>query len=586
MRTKTFFQRIPFGLFTTLFLVFAAASVNAQCPSPTVKNAAGECTLTTDVELKETLVLPSNTTLNCQLHRMVPRLGDRVPRKFPQVAIFLDTVENVQIKHCFIDTFDFGILAINSKSAPFRPPIQILHNVIQARFAGITLMSVDEAEVRDNVLRLTVNGGKGIYVGRNSDRNRILDNEIGVSIPREFNDTKVFRVPGPDLPSNRPIPTPAPTPNGTTPLAGAAGSAMLITHTEGPEPSLLYVIFEGDTAFALCNAKKCLLRPLAINFSAEPNEDFSEGNTIERNTIRINTGTLSVDGLVLAIPQATRVSNNTVIGAKSSIRVGIQSGPPPNGTKKQFPGQCSNSGRDCLGTDDCNIPDVDATLNGSCPLPAMKSVFWVSNNTIIQDNLVVGPFEAGISTTGRGTIITSNTITRPTNAPLATPKTGTGIVLVGRSALELDPLAPEITTVVSRNIVKDIKVGLNLIQSVPLPPGQPSFAARNFDGAKISLNDFTGHDTPVVISRAAQTADNTYSLKSELSAILENMPIPRGNFWGRTCAQGGFIPGDVKNSDGSQQVLLPQPLVTDSHPFGTLVAFIHGLPGSAPTPCP
>lgn len=586
MRKGSSLRRIVYSSATFLvpiiFLIAAAHSANAQCPPPSIINAAGECILTRNVELTATLFMPSNTTLNCQGHTIVPDSqgqGNLNPST-PAVAVFIDGAQNVQIKNCIIDRFDFGVFAVKIKIAPFSPSIQIFQNTIKARFAGISLMSVDDAEVRDNVVTLTTNGGKAIYVGRNSDRNRIISNEIGVSIPVQFNDTRVLRVPGPELSSNPAVPTAPPLANGS---AVGAGSAILITQSEGNEPSLLNAIFEGNSAQALCKKKKCLIQ-LPINFSAQPNGDFSEGNLVEGNRIRINTGFLSIDGVVLAVPQGTRVSKNTINGAKSSIRVGIQSGPIPVGVKKQFPGQCSNSGRDCLGRDDCNIADIDLTTDAICTLPQPKSVFWVSHNTIIEDNLVLAPFEFGISTTGVGTVITGNTIKRP-DSSLANP-TGTGLVLIGPFALERpQPLEPDTPTVITRNIVKDLNVGIHLVQEVP---NQPLLSAKNF-GAKIGLNDFTGYNIPVVISKKAPPVRDklyfaeTTDITSELSAVLEDSLIPRGNFWGNTCPQGAFNTNAVQNSDPSVQRLIPQPLVIDSHPFGVRVAFI---PGIAPVPCP
>jgi hypothetical protein len=580
MKTKTFLQRIALSFFTILLLVVAVASASAQCPSPTVLNAAGECILTRETRLDKALILRSNTALNCHSHRIFPRregLGN-TRRSDPEVGIFLDGAQNVQIKNCFIDKFDFGIFAINSKHPVFSTPIQIAYNNIQSRFAGISLMFVDDAEVRHNQMRLTINGGRAIYVGRNSDRNRILDNEIGVVIPTLFNDTKVFRAPGPELPGNQAVPTPTPSPGpGGTLLARAAGSAVLITQTEGPEPSLLNVVIEGASAMDLCGATKCVVSQLEVKPVPEPNVEFSEDNVVEGNTIRFRRGTLPVDGIVLAIPQRTRVSKNVVIGGNQSIRVGIQTAPPtppPGGARKQFSGTCSNSGRRCLGPADCSILDGEGP--GNCPLPMQTTgLFWVSYDTIITDNSVFGPFAFGISTTGQGTVITGNRVLDST-VTRRNPRTGTGIFLVGPMTLN-QASGSNRPTVVSRNIVHNMKFALSFVQTIPT---QPPFSATSF-GVMMGLNDFTSYDIAVKISNGIPPAtDNTYSLFGDLSAMLEGSTVIRGNFWDLgpiPCPKNGFDLEKVRNSDGSPQSVNPQPHVIDSNPFSAPVALIRGI---------
>lgn len=548
MKTKTSLHRIAFRLFTILIpLVFFAAahSVTAQpCPSHFAK-VGGQCVLTADATLEHTLIPANNTILNCQSHRMVARHQgkDLTTRSTPEVAIFLSAAENVQIKNCVIAGFDFGIFAINSKHPPGSAPIQILQNKILARFVAISLMSIDDAEIRGNLLSWRTKGGRALYVGRDSDRNKILDNHISAHLNNTF---KAVRAPGSlSVLSNPSV---------------SEGSAVLIAQTEGPEPALLNVIIE-NSSFALCAAPspKCLFQ-VPVEISPVPNEKFSADNIFEHNVIRI-FGTNPVDGVVLAIAQGTRVSKNIVKGARVAIRVGIQSGPPQAGFKKQFYGTCTNSARSCLGKDDCNISPFDPPAPvGTCALPSPTPIFWVSGNSTIENNQINGPLEIGIATAGEGTMVTGNTVTRPLSSQL-----GIGIRLVG-------PFGLGPTTVVTGNTVKGSAVALNLVRTIPPPPGQPGllFSASTFK-ARISLNDFVVNNTTIAVSTLAVGSPNDYHLLLNDTRLWDLVTL-EGNYWGTRCPIG-LAPTKVQP---------PNPKITDQHPFGVPVA----RASPSPSPCP
>jgi hypothetical protein len=576
MKTETSLQRIAFRIFTILILlVFFAAgahSVMAQCPPGILgikgfaENALGECILTDTVKLKNTLTLPSNTTLNCQDHILAPipppsPLPSPLPSPSPppQVAIFLNGAQNVVIKNCRIFGFDFGIFAINSKRIPgsATPPIRILHNkVIDARFVDISLMSVDDAEIRGNSLTVRKKGGRGLYVGRNSDRNRILGNSIKVIIP-SADTTRVVRAPGPETSDL-----------GANPIMGPAsskakeGSAVLITQTEGPEPILLNVIIEGR---------------LHQLFFETPTPDFSEDNVFDGNTI-LMLGVTAVDGVVLAVPERTLVSNNRITGAKNSIRVGIQ-----DVITKRFPGACRNGDphpdpdfnppsphpRKCLAPEDCKIPFFDTVGLGPCdsPAPKTENISWLSPDTTIQDNQIRGTFDNGIGTLGVRSIITHNTI----SGSLRDPSAGGGIVLVGFYAIDgtIAGTTEADAAIVTRNTVHT-QTSLLLSQSGLIAPVKPALEFH----AKIGLNDFTRYTTRAVLTK--EFGGGLYSIAlTELSATVENLGISRGNYWGTPCPKG-LLPGGLLPIF----VRPPNPTITDKNPFGSRVA---GFPGL--TPC-
>jgi hypothetical protein len=491
--------RITFSPFTILiplvFFVAGAHSVTAQtCPSPTVEIAPGKCVLTQNVTLTKTLILAPNTTLNCQSHTLFPlhQGKDLTIRSTPEVAMFLNAAQNVQIKNCVMLGFDFGVFAIESHP-PVSPGIQILQNKIRARFVAISLMSVDDAEIKSNLLEWRTKGGRALYVGRDSDRNKILDNHISARLDNSF---EAVRVPGPRSGAS-----------GANPPV-SAGSAVLITQIEGPEPTLLNAIIDGKPF------------QLTVENSEVPNERFSEGNTFSGNTIRMS-GAQPVDGVVVAISQGTVVSNNKVVGARNSIRIGLQFG-----IKKKFPGRCeSEPSRLCLDNNDCKIPGFDASPPGTCTnLPRQTTVKWVSVGNIIQDNMIHGPFDAGIGTLGQDTTITGNTIVGPLRSvpvfPLTGPPVG-GIVLVGKFGLGD-------TTIVSRNIVRNVAIALTLGHAITVGSQTQTEASATEFKAHISLNDFTGYSTAVLLVKGT-SAPIFYELLSELSNN------PEGNYWGLVC---------------------------------------------------
>jgi hypothetical protein len=565
---RTSHQRSAFRLFKILvslvFFITGADSVMAACPSEILaipgfaENALGECVLTANVKLKHTLTLSSNTTLNCQSFILAPitkpRQGTDVTlRSNPEVAIFLDGdkdgAQNILIKNCRIFGFDFGIFAINSKRSPgsATPPIRILNNrVIEARFVDISLMSVDDAEIKGNSLIVRRKGGRGLYVGRNSDRNRILGNSIKVIIPTTIipiGNTQTVRVPGPvDAGGGGVLVDP-----GTNPLV-SEGSAVLITQTEGPEPILLNAIIEGK------------LHQLVFK-NPTARADFSEDNIFDGNTVLMLPGT-AVDGVVLAVPEGTRVSKNSVTGAKNSIRVGIQTG------SKRFPGQCTGTDperRFCYVNADCEISGLTPLPTCTLVLPHTESLSWLSPDTTIQDNQIRGTFDNGIGTLGLRSIITHNSIIGVLRNSLPSP--GGGIVLVGFFPIEGTTGAD--AAIVTRNTVRTL-TPLLLSQDGLLAKVR---AATKFR-AKIGLNDFTGYKAATqavfACSFGSANCNGAYDIVTELSALIENSVIFRGNYWGTSCSIG-LDPSAIKP---------PNLTITDKHPFGTPVANSPGL-----TPC-
>ncbi len=500
------------------------------CPPPT-QPQGGQCLLRADATLTKTLRLTSDTKLNCQGHKLVPRsLGSGLSqRSVPEVAIFLNGVKNVQIQNCVIDGFDFGIFAVKSKvpaeirNTPGKLPQlrnKILQNTVNARFLAISLASVDNTEVKDNTIKYTTMGGKGIYVGRDSDLNRIINNTVvGDIAPTPA--TPAVGAPGPVSKSSNPeVPE---------------GQAILITQTLGPDPTLLNAIIEDE------------LFQLPVVKSTKLNADFSEENLVEGNTISFTQ--VPRDGIATAVTLKTTVSGNKVSNNRIAIRAGIQSGRENEGLPKKFPGGCSApaTGRLCLDNADCKIL---GTNGSTCinPAPSTVGVFWVSDGFLVDGNTIIGPFQTAVATTAKNTVVRGNTIT----GQLRPASPGVAILLAGGFAVGTPTIGTP--TIVTRNVVSMVDVSLSLSNNQ-----FPGLEAQTF-GARVSLNDFTGYTT---------------SVRSDIAATLS--VNGQGNFWGIPCPLG-FDPATV------QMVNAPTgAVVTDAHPFRIAIARVSA--SSLPQPC-
>lgn len=520
LRLTLTFVLLPLSAQATLRDPPAKSSLSTQilrrCPSGS-RLRAQKC------EVMQTIVLRSGT-IDCYGMTLVPQQpGTASSGPTPAVAIFVEDFQNAAIQNCVIDGFDFGIFAIKSRSGD--PSLKIFNNTIKARFAAISLMSVNQAEVTKNRLQYTAQRGRALYVGRSSNRNRIVSNIITANLSTD--QIAVFRAPGPSGDSNPEI---------------NMGSAVVIAQTDGGEQGLLNVVLESN------GRKK--VRQLVTSASPEPDASFSDSNTFSNNTIKLSTvgipGMNRPDGIVLSFPESTDVSNNTVNGARISIRVNAQYAP------KKFPGRCSldrNLPRYCLADADCNIPgDVSGSL-GICRNIITRMVRWRSRNTTLNRNTLTDPFFFGISVAGETTSIRGNTIRAMRDLVDAT---ATGMNLLGKLALE--------TTTVSRNVVSDLPTALRF-ESTPGVPGITDLVASVFL-AQISLNDFTGYDLAVQV-------DDNYNLLSELSVAGQ------GNYWGNGCS--GLQNNMVRDDTGG--IILNA--VVDSHPFRFSVA----KQQTPPAPC-
>ena len=458
-------------LFTRADSASARSLAGNACPTGT-REQARSCVLDSDLELHESLVLQSFTTLNCRGHRLLPVTAGTgtTPETYvasvPPVAVAVVGERGVDVRNCRIGEedrrFDFGILAVDAKHAGSSGH-RIHDNEINARDAAITLLRVDDAQLNDNVI--TWSSGFGITLLRDSDRNRINGNVLSSA----GSPPAVVRL----------------VPDGGFRSANDEGIFVVAQY---PQP-LFNVVIDG----------RLYQFP---NFEAGqyPGND---DNVIEGNQLSLPGssagkahGAIEVGGN----STRTRVIGNAIHAAGYGIRFagGMRAQPLSR------PGVCVSpagpSQRLCATDADCFIPGIDQAPVGTCSGLVADVQDLRARETLAEDNTLVGPFnsttamQAGIfgGNATVGGIIRRNRIL------------GTGI-------------EPGIT--LAGNMIESGVVTGNEVHGASLVLMLQQGPATLF-GAQVFLNDFTGST-----SRAVGVT-GTYNLPTELS--WQGV----GNFWG------------------------------------------------------
>jgi parallel beta-helix repeat protein len=496
--------------------------------------------------LKKPLVFNSqnpNKLLDCNnLHLVPTSSGSGTTPSNPEVAIFLEGAHSLEIKRCFIEDFDFGIFAVNSKVSDPTQLAQLqnrIHdNTIVARYAPITLFSVDDTVIGpNNDLTFKTVAGRGVVVEDSSNLNTINGN----TITGKMVETNARRVPG-NVGSTLPVAT--------------GGAAIVVGEFDSNATLLNAVINFGFYQFAPS--------PVPASTATFTNNNKVLGNHI---TILPNSAD-TTDGVVLPVAQATTIDGNTISGAAFAIRVGIQAGTLG---QKKFPSRCTGDvNRLCLSNADCDFQILIQRINrGTCPVPSPTPVNWFSNGTTISSNKI-DTFGGGITLAGSNTTVTGNEISGPQRllpspsptptpsplpSPTAVPASPGAIFIIGPSALD--------TAIITHNTVTNVLIALSLQDafaglSMPMCAGSSAdLCSKPCLHSQITLNDFTAYGL------AVQTGEK-YSLLTDLSVNR------KGNFWGSNC-----FPTVEKAPSGAG----PNAFVTDCNPFGGSVAKATVLPG-------
>jgi hypothetical protein len=481
-------KRIGSHILVLAFLVAAAASnpfaVGSVCP-PGTQAAAGSCVLDTDLVLEAPIELPSHMTLNCRGHRILPAAAgtgttaETYVASTPAVALAITGPREVDVRNCVIGEegrrFDFGIVAVNSKNAGSLGH-RIHDNEIHARDIAITLLRVDDARINDNVI--TWSNGFGISFARDSDRNRVTGNDM----------------------SSRGLP-PAPfrlVPGG--PLRNASDDAIFLVNIH-IQP--LYNLVIGGRLYQFPNL-------------VEGQYPSHDDNVVEGNRVSLpgpSTGKTHHGVDVGSNSTRTRVIGNTFIQGGVGVRMaGFMPAHSIPRVARCVKRQGEQVDRYCATDNDCFLPEVDRAPVGTCPALVTDIRDLRARGTIVEHNLLVGPFNFADPVVraaifgGNGTsggVIRGNTIFGSGGE--------SGITLAGNSFE---------TAEVTRNIVQGASVGLSLQQN----------NATVF-GARVYQNDFTGSAVQAVGVRGPLT------VAAELS--FEGV----GNYWGHSTAPC-FRPSD------------------------------------------
>ncbi len=535
----------PYGFPVSQVYNDTLLNMTCGCPAGTVQNGS-KCVLQNDVDLSvlnQTMDIGSFTDLDCQGHAIyTSRPGTDINhRSQPELALFLRQAYGATVENCNISGFDFGIIAINSKvnqSVRQDPAAleslsnNLQNNDISSRYDGISLFNVDNTRIKNNSITFSTLGALGVIVSDNSDLNQITGNRIATAI----NDTSgaVF-APGPVLASN-PVQT----------------SSILAVITGGTINTLFSSIIEG----ALYQIPRPTITVMA-------NGVFPEDNIIEGNTMTAdrNTSAIGVTGSL-----RTNVSRNNI----SDASVGITLGAINYGVVRQFPGTCSLApSRLCLANSDCNISGIDFASKGNCIGINNKTLFWVSNHTLVENNTVSGPFLEGITVASDNALVRGNTITGPVFN--STSFAFTNGNTMGSVAFDMRKLGLA-DAIITRNTVSNVPVIFGLLNN------NPSF------GASISLNDFTNYTAEIV-------AVTNYTVASEFS----DSAAGRGNYWGSGGCPGFDITKVLSNAtvavdssgnvyvNGTDESVFVSPYIADGHAYNVSVA---NTPDSMlPAPC-
>ena len=481
----------------------------AVCPPPFLSAHQG-CVLDSDLVLEGTVALTSFTKFDCRGHTVLPAVvGTASTPSQPAVAFLLNHAFGVELTGCVIgdagSRFDIGVYILNGTlPAAVRSDRHALERL--------------RNRIRNNVIWA---GTFGVRI-LSADDNEVAENRIAVRLGNgvHVQRTASLNTVRGNLFTSDGLGTP-----------GANDSGVLVANPPGMP---LLEVRVGSALLQFPNV-----------IGEDPEDNHVEGNTA---MLPGPTGPAEIHaGFVAAVrSRRTVIRDNIVVGAGEGVRIAGF----PRDQVGIFPGVCSlDPGRYCGATSsDCFFAGIDSESKGTCTCIHSGSPGCQANGTEkvafdaratdarVEDNMLVGPFSAQMGIfaySNVGSLIRGNT--------LIGTGTETGIVLTG-DALE--------TATVTRNALSGFAHGLGLFADFPIPPFFTAHA--EFFGARFFQNDVVGS------LQAAVFAQAEYAYPSELSVDLV------GNYWGRSCAEGGFLPGDSTNPA----------LIADDHPFGEPVSGI------------
>ena len=524
---KTF---VSCAVIMPLLLATTGVSLDAACPAPSVAQG-GQCVLRSDATIANTIWIPSNTTLDCQGHRILPAVAgvldnpgtttNEFQPSAPELAMFVHQAQNVTIQNCVISGFDFGIIVAQSKnSSPARTSAivnKIVANTIDVRTNPIDIINSDDVLVTGNRITYASERGRGVVVDFNSDYNQIIANSI--TSTGAASTGQVRQLPGgPFVTSTAIMDNKIHCLQSDKPLQNFVVSGTLFQVPSGvPNTKMEDTARSDHNLISLNNI-------VGLSAGTTCTLDPTTSCTADTDCTGKGSCLLKQDsGVAFNI----RASDTTVAGNAFSGHMirGISFG----GTAAVFtlaswyPGKCTlNANRICSMDSDCNIPGYDTTNLGPCT-GAQSATF--DGNTMrltAEANVLSGQYDTAA-------LFANNTDTFTFQGNL---------VNGGVAGIEVNSTG--INGTIQRNIVSGATNALHL-------DSQPTFTQN------IQLNDFKNY------SVAIQTS-NDFTTHTDIA-------VEKGNYWGLPCP--GFDPSRVQYQNGSVN-----PNVVDGKPYGQPVALI------------
>lgn len=535
----------------------------------------------------------------------------------PRAAFVLDRAQGVRIQNCVIgsdgDRFDFGIIAAGNKAdaAPGRSAHAVgnefFNNSITTVKSAVTLLASDQNEVVGNTIEIQ-GAAAAIVLMRGADANRLIDNSLLIDgfggpqsllaqlpVPADELVQDYEAVPGfcrgfattnrnaihirietgratvPASPASRlyaslinwnlagrllqfPL----------TPVLDGTGTAVGTRETSSNN------LVDGNTLSRKIAAD---FGPCAANVCAGDGSSCQVDADCQRLTYGV-TPNIFVDG-----GSGNTFTNNIVQRGWMGLVVTGQIVPlslPEN----VFPGSCTkDSTRYCRTTDDCNIDlDGNGVIDPGESLGQCAGVMHVTtpaddsaHGAQVANNSFAGPYSCPFinspidMTFSVDYSVTGNSVVGNTTVPSTNPASASFSHAFGFRG----------TSAASGTISRNVFVGDR--------SGVVDISATTTFGAKFSLNDLDlgpgGRD--FLYFHSASIAPGELSVNGQ------------GNYWGHTCAEGGFLASDVpldKSVCTSAHVCSRPPAVScatdldckllkDSHPFGQpVVNYCSGNP--------
>jgi len=328
--------------------------VDQSCPPPTQKEKGGKCVLNQDVVLDEALDLASFTHLNCKGYRLTPTtVGSGATRSVPEVAFLLNGTFGAKIQDCVIDGFDFGVTIVNSKlpeevkddpGAVSLLSNKVLGNTITSRYQGVTIVSADNNQIKDNAISVTSGGGLNVSVWKDSDFNQIVNNTV---------------------------------------TGNSSGAEASPWYPGGPDIDWFTadgIMIDGDAA----NLFNFLIGDTFLQFPSNTTDvDVPEGNLVEGNTVTLpyDVASQSPYAIFTTSSEGTVIRGNTINAAYLGI---VSSGSYDD---MLFVSQCSlDASRLCISDDDCFIAGVDESSKGTCGTRISREVDRRERDAVIEGN--------------------------------------------------------------------------------------------------------------------------------------------------------------------------------------------------------